>query len=483
MVRTTKVKCREKRGEAMTAISYENITVISPWEIQSIYEIKITKKLNEHVILHLTALLSENAGKNAGLKETVDDQIKVIVTEENKKKAIFTGRLKEVDSSVKAGLYTLKASFLSESSIMDEELKSRSFQNTSLTYSDVVKKVIQDYPGKSFELTAPNVVINGPIIQYQETDWQFVKRMASLMETVLVADGTINDQIFSFGYPRGESKTLPQEVAYKTGKNIKQFYEDVAYQPKLISNEYAYYEVESHEELNIGDQVNFQGYEMYVGGVTIELKQGLLVYCATLVRQMTLRQNPIYNSKIQGISLEGTVLDLQDQSIKIHLKIDQEQSEEDAYWYPFVPPTTDMLYLMPQMDTNTSLYIPGLKEQEAIITGCVRTNGGSCEDTGNPNTRYLATEYGQELKIAPGGIYLTAGREELNLTFDDEKGVTISSHKGIAMTAKEEIIIQSKKKITVNAPSQVLMHTPTSFVSMENEMYFIAPKVHLNHKG
>jgi len=96
---------------------------------------------------------------------------------------------------------------------------------------------------------------------------------------------------------------------------------------------------------------------MYVGEVTIELKKGLLVYNATLVRELTIRQNPIYNEKIQGNSIEGTVLAVQNQEIKLHLNIDQEQDEATAYWYPFVPPTTDMLYLMPQIGTNASLYI------------------------------------------------------------------------------------------------------------------------------
>ncbi|MBU2703407.1 hypothetical protein Ga0466249_004552 [Sporomusaceae bacterium BoRhaA] len=464
----------------MAAISYDKIKVISPWEIQSIYDLKITNKLNQHGELQLTALISEESGKRAGLQETVTDQIKVIIIDGNNTKAIFTGRLKDVDISVKAGLYNLQASALSESSIMDEEKKSRSFQNTNLNYSDIVQIVTQDYSGKSFELTADKAAINGPIIQYQETDWQFIKRMASLMETVIAADGTVEDRIFSFGYPKGKAITLSKDIAYTTGKNIKAFYEDVSCNSKLNSNEYAYYVVESHDELNIGDQVTFLDNEMYVGAVIIELIQGLVVYRATLVRKMTLRQNPIYNSNIQGVSLEGTVLDLQDQSIKLHLNIDKEQNPDEAYWYSFVPPTTDMMYLMPQLNTNASLYIPGLREQDAIITGCVRTNGASCEDTSDPNDRFLGTEYGQELKITPDGIYITAGRDDLILTLDDEKGVNISSHKGIVMEAKEEIILKSKKKVVLRAPSQVLMNTPASFVSMENEMYFRAPNVHVN---
>ena len=456
----------------MSAITYDKIKITSPWEIQSINELSIKKTLNDHAELHLRSIISESTAAKVGLQETTQDSIKVYTEDGEEKAWIFKGRLKDVNVSFEAGMYTLTAWFLSETTMLDRERKSRSFQDMNLTYSDIVQQVLNDYPEKSFELTVSQETIDGPIIQYQETDWQFIKRLASYQETVIVPDVILDNQIFSYGYPTGSSKTLPDDIAYASGKDIKTYYTDHVYNPNLIENEYAYFEVESYDKLTIGDAVTFQNYQMYVGEVTIEIRQGLLVYIAKLVRQMTLRQNPIYNEKIQGASLQGTVLALQNQEIKLHLAIDQDQEEETAYWYPFVPPTVDMLYLMPQIGTTASLYIPGEKEQKAIITGCVRTNGESCEQTSDPNTRYLATEYGQELKLAPGGIYLTAGNDELILTFDDEEGVTISSHRGMVLEAKEELTFESQTKVVIEAASQILMATPTGGLSMETEIHF-----------
>ncbi|MDF2858051.1 MAG: hypothetical protein K0Q87_3902, partial [Neobacillus sp.] len=417
---------------------------------------------------------NESDASKVGLQETIDDQIKVYTEDGQKQSWLFKGRLKDVNVSIKSGVYILTARFLSETVVLDREQKSRSFQDTNLTYSDIVAIVMEDYQGKSFELTAKKVTIDGPLIQYKETDWQFIKRLASLQEDVLVPDVILDEVVFSFGYPAGGAKTLPDDISYASGKDIASFNNDVEseYKPGLICNEYAYYEVVTYDELTIGDQVTFYGYKLYVGAVTIELKDGILVYYCKLVRYMTLRQNPILNEKFQGVSLEGKVLSVQNQEIKLHLDIDAEQDEETAYWYPFVPPTTDMLYLMPQIGTNASLYIPRLKEQNAIITGCVRNNGESCEKTGDPSTRYLGTEYGQEMRLAPGGIYFTAGRNDLILTFDDEEGVKISSHKEIVIEAKEEIIFDSKQKVAFSSPNQIKMTTPYGGFSMENEIHF-----------
>lgn len=466
------------------AITYDKLKIESPWEIQSIYDLTITKTLNQHAKLEITALLTEEGGKKAGQQETPDDIVKLYTEETSdgkaEKKYLFKGRLNQVGIHQDGGLYILSATFLSHSSVLDSQEESRSFQDTSLTYNDIVSKIMADYSGKSFELTADKTPINGPLIQYQETDWQFIKRIASYQEAVIVPDVILDEVVFSFGYPAGGVKTLPENINYKSGKDIAAYNRDWTYNPDLIANEYTYFEVESYQELTIGDKVTFQGDELYVSAVTIQLKNSMLFFNAKLVRQMTIRQNPSYNEKIQGVSLEGKVLALQNQEIKLHLQIDQEQDEGTAYWYPFVPPTTDMMYLMPQLNTNASLYIPGLKEQNAIIKGNLRSNGGTCEKTGDPNTRFLGTEYGQELKLAPGGIYITAGLSNLVANFDDEEGVKLSSHKEMKLEAEQEVIIKSQNTVSLNGASQVLIATPMAGISMENETHFTAVQTHID---
>ncbi|VBB09033.1 phage late control gene d protein (gpd) [Lucifera butyrica] len=461
----------------MPATTYDKLKLVSPWKILSVFKLSIRKELNEHAVLHLTAMLSEADGVKAALRETVNDRIQIYIDDAERKATLFKGILQEVGVHAEYGFYTLTAVFLSESVLLDTQLKSRSFQNTQLAYRDIVTKIIQDYPGKKFECTAAKAIIDGPLLQYEETDWQFIKRLASYQETVIVPDTTVTDRIFAYGYPSGGSKTLPDAIAYASGKNLRNFEIDHTYKPGLSDIEYCYYEVETYEPLNLGDQVTFQNVQLYVGSVTIELWQGLLVYKAKLVRKKTIRQNPIYNEKLMGVTLPGKVLALENQTVKLHLTIDAEQNPDEAYWYPFAPPTTGMMYLMPQLGTVAGLYIPGLREQNAIITGNLRTNGANCQQTGDPNTRYLATEYGQELKIAPGGVYITAGNTQLTAFFDDEAGVTLSSHKGIDLNAAEEIIIHTEKKVSLEAPSQIRMLTPNSGLSMENEMHFRAEKV------
>ena len=61
---------------------------------------------------------------------------------------------------------------------MDIEKKSRSFQNLNLTYKEVAQMVIQGYDA-DMEWNIPDRKLSAPLIQYQETDYCFLRRMIS----------------------------------------------------------------------------------------------------------------------------------------------------------------------------------------------------------------------------------------------------------------------------------------------------------------
>ncbi|MCE5285299.1 MAG: phage late control D family protein, partial [Pelosinus sp.] len=185
----------------MAAISRDKIKVNAPWKIQSLHALSIKKEFNNHAQMRINVLVNESEAARAGLKESVDDQVNVFIEDDEKKSWLFKGRLKNVKVCIQGGVYILTAECLSETSVLDRKKKSRSFQDTSLSYSDIAAKIMEDYPGKTFELTAEKVTIDGPLIQYEETDWQFIIRLASLQEDVIVPNVILNEKIFSFGYP------------------------------------------------------------------------------------------------------------------------------------------------------------------------------------------------------------------------------------------------------------------------------------------
>ncbi|WP_431809358.1 hypothetical protein [Brevibacillus agri] len=326
------------------------------------------------------------------------------------------------------------------------------------------------------------VQIGEPIIQYDETDWELLKRLASHFHAVLVSDIMEATPRFSFGLPQGKSYTLPDDVAYMASKDLLAYQKAGGEAAGLHDTDFFTYEIESGEPYAIGDEIWFRNKRMVVSEVRARMERGLFVYTYRLSRIDGIRQGRIHNAKLSGVSLEGKVLAVKGEQVKLHLDIDKQQPKETAYWFPFAPPTGNVMYCMPQVGTNASLYFPDTTGKRAMVLGCVRKNGDSCAKTGNPNIRYFGTEHGSELELAPTALTIVSGcKEPLKLTLDDHVGITLTSHKKLVLNAKEEISLYTPKRVVIQAQSQILAKktsAPSGF-SLESEYHFLGAAVHV----
>jgi len=285
---------------------------------------------------------------------------------------------------------------------------------------------------------------------------------------------------FYFGFPQKDSITIAQDIPYTANKDLLAFKKAGGYEAGYQHTDFFYYEIESGEQYTIGDEILFREKLMYISEINARMDRGLLIYKYRLSRPRGIRQDEIYNPRIKGISLEGKVLDTKDELVKLHLNIDEEQPKEKANWFPFAPPTNNVMYCMPQIGTHASLYFPDASGNNAQVLGCVRKNGDSCPKTADPNIRYWGTEHGSELELSPTAINIVAGcKEPLKLSFDDAIGVTMTSHKNIVLKAEGDIIFKTPKRIIFSAPNQIVFKKTNvkSGFSMENEFHFLGENV------
>ena len=64
-----------------------------------------------------------------------------------------------------------------------------------------------------------------------------------------------------------------------------------------------------------------------------------------------------------------------------------------------------LMYCMPQKGTKTALYIGNGDEAQGIATGCIRTNGSTCEGTGSPEKKSFRSEHGKGMDLYPQDVY------------------------------------------------------------------------------
>jgi len=323
--------------------------------------------------------------------------------------------------------------------------------------------------------------INKPLFQYKETDWNFLKRIASELNSELYCDIINLNCMFNFGIPSEHSYELQDNIDYDVFKDIKSFHEAGGYNAGYDDTDYFYYEIEKRDIFEVGSEITYKQKDLYVREYEAYKDKEEIFYKYKLCRKNGVWQSIIYNELLKGATIEGTVLAVQEEVVKLHLDIDENQNEAEAFCFPFLPPSVNIMYSMPLVGESARLYFPNESSEDPIVTGCVRKNGDTCEKTSDTTKRYFETEHGSEIAMLPDALTIKGGSKEqlLSISFNDRVGVTLTSPKGLRLNADGEIVIRTPNNINISAQSQILMTKGNSShgVSIEGEFHIKGNKV------
>ena len=198
---------------------------------------------------------------------------------------------------------------------------------------------------------------------------------------------------------------------------------------------------------------SFGGRELLVSREKTELAGGEAIFTYRLAGNsytwVPWEDNPDYT----GMSFVGSIVGTQGEQVEVAFDIDKTAAGGNRYG--FAPATGNLMYCMPQKGTKTSLYIGNGDEAQGIATGCIRTNGSTCEGTGSPEKKSFRSEHGKGMDLYPQRMGLDGG-ETGKITFEDETGTTIESNGGLVLMAKEGIRLESMTGIAMQGMSDIM---------------------------
>ena len=153
------------------------------------------------------------------------------------------------------------------------------------------------------------------------------------------------------------------------------------------------------------------------------------------------------------MSFTGSIVGTQGEQVEAAFDIDKAAAGGNRYG--FAPATGNLMYCMPQKGTKTAFYIGNGDEAQGIATGCIRTNGSTCEGTGSPEKKSFRSDHGKGMDLYPQSMGL-AGGETGKITFGDETGTAIESSGRLVLVAKEGIRLESMTGIAVQGVSDIM---------------------------
>ncbi|BCJ93055.1 hypothetical protein acsn021_06240 [Anaerocolumna cellulosilytica] len=368
---------------------------------------------------------------------------------------LFSGYSETIKYIVNNGLHKAQIHLISYSARFDCKLSSRSFQDVSGSLQKIASFVAGEYTGASVVFREQgSKAIGYPIFQYDETDWEFLKRIASRCHQVLIADSSSSNPSVYIGADTGSAYDL-QCAAYEYSVA------DAFYKMGRVSSNYSQEQFKCHKiryykNLPLGKLVRIKEGTYYIIEKHASMNHSEVVFEYTLGSKSMLSTDVVYNQNLCGLQLQGTVTAVMEDKVKVKLAIDKKESGAYAFdWYPEV---SNIMYCMPEIGERVNLYLYDGKGGGAAVVNCLRSNGSTCANTSNPahkifeykNKSYKMLPEDMTFEIADGD-----GSQQL-LALKDMEGIVEDILKTSKLSAKKKINLNTPNgKINIQAPSQI----------------------------
>ena len=383
-----------------------NISIIlnnRKMESYLIREFELTEGINEHQKLKLKIEV-ENDKKN-DLEEMIgkeETEIRIEVSGEDISiggKEIFKGIINYFEMlEYGSEGYSVFMEAFSYSILFDRKIekKYRVFQDKNFTYANIIDEINKTYSNKDTQIKyfkEADVPIGKLVLQYNETDWEFLVRMASHLKTGLLVteQGIITFGIIESGNVKSENKFYSDYSIVRDYKNL-------------------YYKVYSNKVVSLGDSVSInreyisdeknknENDVLTVLKTKIYLKNNLVKseFLATDMKNYHILKK--YNAEIKGCGIEAKVERVfsEDDVAKMEVlfydglnKIIEQKGEVEfsrAYSdygikrYPlsyqtFYSQTNTGFFCTPEVNDTVEVYFPNEDERFAKVSWAINNKG------------------------------------------------------------------------------------------------------------
>lgn len=402
------------------------------------------------------------------LRRQVGKNITFTITDnEGASQILFSGMVDNISISFENDLRVLHVDCISFTAVADINPYVRTYQDKKMTY-DQILGIMEKHSGNfSYMLPRHGSVKTGAmLVQYGETDWQFAKRLASRLNTVVVPNYTLSMPYFSVGMPKKTNSFSLDPISYKIKKDVCVYMDYSAPDgiERFSERDAVSYEVKCRELLELCQPVSLFGLTLYVYGITSEYTGHELMHTYILKEESGFCTKEFHNNDLIGVSLEGTVREVKEDLVRVDILNDVEQTEHKWFLYatPYSSPDGPGWYFMPEIGDSVRLQFPTEVEDKSYVSSSIHVTHGERTD---PRIKYIRTIYDQEIRFEPSRLVITDGHGS-TITFDHEKGVFLNTDKRILIESESGIDVSAKGKIEAVGKIGILLRQNESKVSI-----------------
>lgn len=471
-------------------------------------ELTIEKRLNEHTLAKVKGRVKQDHFDQFVLSTNSETNLVVEYQMGEDKLLLFNGLIVKIESESEGieqnAIYYLEIEALSYTYLMDIQYKQRSFQDGSMKYDQLIKAIIKEYQDSGvLNYITEQETLNSIVMQYQETDWQFIKRLASRFYAPLIPNHSTASPKFTIGARPVSSGLELDNLNYKVIKNVDAFRNNTHnYRIRSAESDYILYEVTTAgndtRSLDIGDTVIYKGRTLYVVSAKAMVRHHILSHTYTLSTSNGFFTPPIFNEKIAGLTIQGTVLQVSRNLLKVRLDIDPKQSKDKSCWFKYST-FYSTWYCMPEVGDRVNVHFPSKDESDSIVINSIKqssSGGNTSSAAGNlgvktgtsqagasgiaaatssgstatsqkqPNFDFENLSQNNKVKmiVTPGGkmIILDDNSSSVSIVCNDSTYIKLSDSGDISILTEADITFVSKADISFTAEEMIYMKAKES---------------------
>ena len=450
----------------------------APLTFLSVLDIQMKEEVGEHGVMTITGYIEDEAEEEYLWLLTGDVWEKIEkVGKDGERETLFWGIV--TDFSIDAGYHqkqmTLKLA--TGSWLMDQEKHLRSYQDSSVTYEQIFRLISRGYPdadiifNSSLEDAAGNLVL-----QYYETDWQFLRRLASRKHKFLTPESRIKGTKFTYDLPVGQRVEFPEHQKYTVKKELDEYRrkKNSGLSP-LYEYDFLVYIVQCRDNHRIGDYMTIMGREWYIYKIQSSFIGGEMLHDCYLKLKRGLDTLENWQSEMTGASLDGIVQKVKEDRVQVVILQDENKQQDINIWYPYATvystPDGTGWYCMPEPGDRVRLTIPGKEEKEAFVISSVHMETDSA-DRKDSNIKSFKSKYQKEVRFTPDSIVIT-NNQGTKIELTDKEGIHIVSANSVMLEAMEDVTILSDTgSLIVAGTSSVNVQQGESAINLNKGIAF-----------
>lgn len=455
-----------------------------PFDFLEIHKLTVKRHVNYHSVLKIEGIIDEGLEQeymNYCVRNKYP-QFQISITDEETEQVFFNGFITQFCIKKEGRVCLLSLKVTSGTYRMDLKEHLRFYQDRNQPYKEIMNEICNTYSNCNFMIKDKNIqLLNNFTIQYLETDWQFIKRLASRYHSVLIPADRVPGIHFFMGIPKLNTHEVEEEDFTLT--NEVQDYQRKISELKMNQSDFISYNFMDREVYYLGDKILFNGIELYVYGIRSELLHGELIHYYLLKTKNAFQSLYVANGSIIGASFDAVVSDIVKDKVLIKLTKGENSSQTPVKEFPFstIYSSADGTgwYCMPEKDDSVRLYLPSSNESDAYVTSAVHQKSSDTNARTNPDVKSLKTRFGKEIYFTPDRIVMTNNKGD-HITIHDKSGISIESSKNITMRAKGDISLTSvEQTLTMNAADQIDIGQGGSRLVIDDDIAFKGGKLRM----